>query len=723
MPTIVPVLLPLALDMSYDYLVPDGLFVQPGDFVRVPLGTKERLGLVLDETVGGSGKPVNPARLKAIIDRLDVPLLPLVSRQFIEWVAHYSMAPRGMVLRAAMSAKAAFTPPKPKMGVRLGEQIPNKATEARQKVLQVAGDRVWSKGALAEAAGVGASVINALMKSGVLVAELMTSDTVPMPDPDFHVPTLNEQQDSAAKILHKSVSAHKFEVLLLDGVTGAGKTEVAFEAIAQALREDRQSLFMLPEIALTSQFLKRFSERFGVEPAGWHSEVSPSQRGRIWRGVASGEIRAVIGARSSLFLPFPDLGVIIVDEEHEPAYKQESQLIYHGRDMAVVRAMLGKIPVVLSSATPSIESHVNAVNGRYTHLKLTQRYAGAKLPDITSIDLRADPPERGRWISPKLVAEMAQVLEKGQQSLLFLNRRGYAPLTLCRTCGHRFECPDCSAWLVEHRFHNKLTCHHCGYSSPVLRVCPECDEKDSLVACGPGVERVAEEVVERFPEARTAILSSDLIPDIDEMRELLDKITNREIDIIIGTQLVAKGHHFPGLALVGVVDGDLGLAHGDPRAGERTYQLLQQVTGRAGRAKIEGRGLIQTYMPEHPVMQAMVSGDRDRFLEQEGEARDKGTLPPYGRLAALIISSNNTSEAANYARMLASRAPRSSKLRVLGPAEAPIFMIRGRARYRLLIKAEREVDIQAFISAWLEPLPKPKGSLKLTIDIDPHSFM
>ncbi|MCP4932682.1 MAG: primosomal protein N' [bacterium] len=718
-----PVLLPLAIDMSYDYLVPDDLQVAPGDIVRVPLGSKERLGVVLDEAVGGSGKPVDSSRLKTIIDRLDVPPMPLVSRQFIDWVAHYTMAPRGMVLRSAMSARAAFTPVKPKMGVRLGPQIPNKVTPARQKVLQVAGDRVWNKKELARAADVSAAIVNGLMKSGALVAELMTSEAVTLPDPDFAVPTLNDQQASAASSLHEAVKAQKFETLLLDGVTGAGKTEVAFEAIAQALREGHQTLFMLPEIALTNQFLKRFHERFGVQPAGWHSEISPVQRGRIWRGVASGDIRAVIGARSSLFLPFKDLGVIIVDEEHEPAYKQESQLIYHGRDMAVVRAMLGKIPVVLSSATPSIESHVNAVNGRYRHLKLTERYAGAKLPDIVSIDLRADPPERGKWISSKLVTEMHNVFERGQQSLLFLNRRGYAPLTLCRTCGHRFECPDCSAWLVEHRFHNKLTCHHCGHSNSVPRICPSCDEKDSLVACGPGVERVAEEVCERFPDARTAILSSDLIPDIEEMRILLDKITAREIDIIIGTQLVAKGHHFPGLALVGVVDGDLGLAHGDPRAGERTYQLLQQVTGRAGRASISGRGLIQTYMPEHPVMQAMVSGDRDQFLQQEGEAREKGALPPYGRLAAIIVSSNQTSEAANYARMLAGRAPRSSKLRVLGPAEAPIFMIRGRARFRLLIKAEREVDMQAYVKQWLAPLPHPKSSLKLTIDIDPHSFM
>ena len=723
MPTIVPVLLPLAIDMSYDYLLPEGVHLHPGDFVRVPLGSRERIGLVLDEAVGGSGKPLARERLKTILERLDVPPLPPGSRRFIEWVAGYTMAPRGTVLRAAMSARAAFNPPTVRMGVRAGQQIPDKLTSARQKVLQAAGDRVWSKSALAGAAGVGPGVVNGMVKAGLLVMEPMSGKTLPFPDPEFDVPSLNDQQQTAARHLQRAVRAQKFEAILLDGVTGSGKTEVAFEAMAEALRGGRQVLFMLPEIALTSQFLERFEKRFGVRPAGWHSEISPGKRGHIWRGVASGDIRAVIGARSSIFLPFVEPGVIIVDEEHEQAYKQESQLIYHGRDMAVVRAMLENIPVVLASATPSIESHVNAGNGRYTRLKLTKRHAGARLPAIRAVDLRAQPPERGRWIAPPLLKEMTKVLARGEQSLLFLNRRGYAPLTLCRKCGHRFECPDCSAWLVEHRCHNRLTCHHCGYGMPVPRICPECGEKDALVACGPGVERIAEEVGECFPKARMAILSSDLVPDVEDMRRLLERISEREVDIVVGTQLVAKGHHFPGLALVGVVDGDLGLAHGDPRAAERTWQLLQQVTGRAGRAGIAGSGLIQTYMPEHPVMQALVSGDRNRFLAREGEARQKGGLPPYGRLAAIIISSRQASLAARYASQLARQAPPSSKLRVLGPAEAPLFMVRGRSRFRLLVKAEKTVDIQSFIKKWLERSARPKGDLKLVVDIDPYNFM
>jgi primosomal protein N' (replication factor Y) len=543
------------------------------------------------------------------------------------------------------------------------------------------------------------------------------------PDPDHEAPALSAQQEEAAAILRAAVGKGGFSPILLDGVTGAGKTEVMFEAMAECFRHGRQALFLLPEIALTSQFLERFERRFGAPPAPWHSRLAPSRRGRIWRGVAAGRTRAVIGARSALFLPFAELGLIIVDEEHEAAYKQESQFIYHGRDMAVARAMLGSIPVILSSATPSIESHVNAISGRYRHVRLTKRFAGASLPAIEAIDLRTDPPERGRWLSPKLAREMAEALERGEQSLLFLNRRGYAPLTLCRNCGHRLECPNCTAWLVEHRRANRLVCHHCGHETPRPRHCPECGEEDSLTACGPGVERVAEEVAEIFPTARVALLSSDMAGEVEELRALLEKIKRREIDIIIGTQLVAKGHHFPGLALVGVVDGDLGLAHGDPRAGERSWQLLQQVTGRAGRADIAGRGYIQTHMPEHPVMQALVSGDRERFLREEAKMRERGGLPPFGRLAALIVSSKSAERAFEHARNLARLAPPSGLVRILGPAEAPIFVIRGRARYRLLLKAERRADMQAYVREWLARCPQAAGDVKLTIDIDPHSFM
>jgi primosomal protein N' (replication factor Y) len=521
-----------------------------------------------------------------------------------------------------------------------------------------------------------------------------------------------------------AVDAGNFNVTLLDGVTGSGKTEVYFEAVARALEKGRQALIMLPEIALSGQFMSRFESRFGCTPVEWHSALSAGERGRTWRAAATGEARVVVGARSALFLPFKDLGLIVVDEEHDAGFKQDDRVHYQARDMAVVRATIGKFPVILASATPSIESHVNARTGRYRHVILPSRFSGAELPEITPIDLRQNPPERGKWLSPILVEAVRDTLARGQQSLLFLNRRGYAPLTLCRKCGHRIECPQCSAWLVEHRFRNRLNCHHCGFSLTLPQKCPNCGEPDALVACGPGVERVAEEVTERFPDAKVALLSSDLIPSLTEMREIIARIEEGEVNIIIGTQIVAKGHHFPGLATVGVVDGDLGLAMGaDPRAGERTFQLLHQVTGRAGRAFAKGRGYIQTYDPGHPVMQAILSGERETFLEREIATRQRGLLPPYGRLAALVVSARDKELAERFAREVARRAPQSNRIEVLGPAEAPIAVVRGRHRWRLLAKGPREIDLQSYLRAWLEELPDIKGDLRLTVDVDPYSFL
>ena len=404
-------------------------------------------------------------------------------------------------------------------------------------------------------------------------------------------------------------------------------------------------------------------------------------------------------------------------------YKQEERVTYQARDMAVVRGSLGKCPVVLSSATPSIESLVNVEQGRYRHIRLGTRYMADGLPAIAAIDMRASPPERGKWLSPVLIDAIAETLGRGEQALLFLNRRGYAPVTLCRKCGFKFECPNCSAWLVEHRFRRRLECHHCGKFIPIPEKCPNCQAENSLVACGPGIERIAEEVAELFPDARRVLLSSDLTPNIAELRHTLREIEEREVDIVIGTQLVAKGHHFPGLALVGVVDGDLGLAQADPRAAERTFQLLTQVTGRAGREAIKGRGLIQTYMPEHPVIAALVSGDRDTFLAREIDERRKATMPPFGRLAALLVSASSREAAESYAREVARAAPAAAKIEVLGPAEAPLAVIRGRYRFRLLVKAAREADLQAYLRLWLSAVPKAKGDVRLIVDIDPYSFL
>ncbi len=717
-------MLPLALPAAYDYLVPKGMQVAPGQFVVVPLGPVDYLGVVWQRPEGETPPQIERKKLREIVELVDeVPPLPRVSLDFADWVASYTLSSPGMVLRMMMSAGRAFDPPAPRYGVRLSGPPPERMTPARARVLSAANNGlIWVKSSLAEAAGVSPGVIDGLVDSGALIAE---------PLPDWHdIPldltreraTLTQEQADAARKLLADTS-DGFAVSLLDGVTGSGKTEVYFEAIAAALACGKQVLVLMPEIALTSQFIARCEERFGARPAEWHSGVSAPLRGRIWRAVAENKAKLVVGARSALFLPFPNLGLIVVDEEHDQSYKQEERVSYQARDMAVVRGSLGRCPVILSSATPSIESLVNAEQGRYQHVRLGVRYKAASLPAIAAIDMRSAPPERGRWLSPVLVDAVAETLGRGEQALLFLNRRGYAPVTLCRKCGFKFECPNCSAWLVEHRFRRRLECHHCGTFVPIPEQCPNCGAEHSLVPCGPGVERIAEEVAELFPEARRVLLSSDLTPSISDLRQTLREIEEREVDVIIGTQLVAKGHHFPGLALVGVVDGDLGLAQADPRAAERTFQLLSQVTGRAGREAIAGRGLIQTYMPEHPVIAALVSGDRDTFLAREIEARREATLPPFGRLASLLVSASARDAAESYARAVALAAPPAAKIQVLGPAEAPLSVIRGRHRYRLLVKAAREADLQAYLRLWLSQVPKAKGDVRLSVDVDPYSFL
>lgn len=565
-------------------------------------------------------------------------------------------------------------------------------------------------------------VIDGLVDAGTFITEELPQWAPQDFDLDQGRGRLTPEQSSAAADLLEH-TREGFCVTLLDGVTGSGKTEVYFEAIAETLRKGKQALVLMPEIALTSQFIARCEERFGAKPAEWHSGMSAPMRGRVWRAVAENEAKLVVGARSALFLPFPQLGLIVVDEEHDQSYKQEERVTYQARDMAVLRGSLGHIPVVLSSATPSIESLVNAEQGRYRHIRLGLRYKAAALPKIAAIDMRSHPPERGKWLSPLLVDAVGETLARGEQALLFLNRRGYAPITVCRNCGFKFECPNCSAWLVEHRFRRRLECHHCGTFIPIPETCPNCGAEHSLVPCGPGIERIAEEVAERFPEASRVLLSSDLTPSVSDLRETLREIEDREVDVIIGTQLVAKGHHFPGLALVGVVDADLGLAHADPRAAERTFQLLSQVTGRAGREAIPGSGLIQTYMPEAPAIRALVSGDRDAFLAHEIKERKDAGLPPFGRLAALLVTGSSREGAESYARTVALAAPAAQKISVLGPAEAPLSVIRGRYRFRLLVKATREADLQAYLRLWLKEAPKPKGDIRLLVDIDPYSFL
>lgn len=722
----VPVVMPVALDQTYDYLLPPGIEAGPGSYVLVPFGPQTRIGVVWDGPAGDPGKLSPDKKLKAISECLtEIPPLPELSLRFAEWVARYTLTPLGMVVRMMMGPSSIFEPVKPRFGVRRNPDAPEppRMTPARKRALQIAADGlIRAKSALAAETGCSTGVIDGLVQAGCLVEVAIPEKKYGRPNPTHAQVAFLDEQAAAAHAV-RSAADGEFSVTLLDGVTGSGKTEVYFEAVARVLEKGRQALIMLPEIALTSQFIGRFVARFGCQPVEWHSALSSPERGRAWRAAASGEARVVVGARSALFLPYCDLGLIVVDEEHDSGFKQDDRVNYQARDMAIVRASVGRFPVILASATPSIESHVNARTGRYRSVVLPARYSGAELPEIVPVDMRKDPPERGRWLSPQLVSAIASTLADQHQTLLFLNRRGYAPLTLCRSCGHRFDCPQCTAWLVEHRYRGRLNCHHCGFSLPLPKTCSKCGEADSLVACGPGIERIAEEVGDRFPEARVALLSSDLVPGLTEMRQIISAIEAGEADIVIGTQMVAKGHNFPQLATVGVVDGDLGLGTADPRAAERTFQLLHQVTGRAGRARTPGRGLVQTYMPEHPVMQAIISGDREAFLESEIRQRQAGLLPPYGRLAAIIISARDKELAELFAREVARHAPASEHIQVLGPAEAPIAVVRGRYRWRLLVKAPRELDLQGYLRAWLAALPKPPADLRLAVDIDPYNFL
>lgn len=716
---IVQVLLPLALSKPYSYAVPQGMALEAGSHVRVGLGQREVNGVVW--ALGGE----RPAKgeLKPVLERLEARPMPGLQRRFIEWVANYYLEPMGSVLRLALRAPGVFEKAPERVAYALSRQVPEKLTAQRQRVVDVLRDGPpLSASELRQLAGVGASVIKGMLEAGAL-SEVMLPALAPFRAPDAERAgfTLSAGQQQAADALIAKIKSGGASVSLLDGVTGSGKTEVYFEAMAQALRQGHQVLLLLPEIALTAGFLARVEERFGASAAAWHSELSARERERVWRGVAEGQARIVLGARSALFLPWENLGLIVVDEEHENAFKQEDGVNYHARDMAVVYGTLGKFPVLLASATPSLESLVNAERGRFMHLHLADRHGRAELPEIKLIDMKAEALKAGQWLSSPLKQAVEETLGKSEQALLFLNRRGYAPLTLCRTCGHRLNCPQCAAALVEHRFRRQMICHHCGHSEPTPQACPGCGNEESLVPCGPGIERLAEEARTLFPQARIALLSSDLIRG-QSLRETLKAVARGEYDLVLGTQLVAKGHHFPNLTLAGVVDADLALESGDPRAGERSWAMLAQVSGRAGRGERPGRALIQTYVPDHPVFAALARGDREAFLAHEKQMREAAGLPPYGRLAAVIVSGAQARETEQFARAMARAAPETRDVDLLGPAPAPIQVLRGRHRWRFLLKAARNVDVQAYLRAWLGAV-SPRGSLRVDVDVDPYSFL
>ena len=705
-----------------DYRVPEGMAVVPGQVVAAPLGPRQIVGIVW-EADRLPGEPVPDARLRPLLAVLPVPPLSARLRRLLEWTAEYYCAPLAAVARMVLASGGALRGPSTTTEYRLSGGLPERLTAQRERAIAALEGEQATIRELAALAGVSESVLRGMVAQGVLEpVEVDCDRPYPAADPGFASPALSPEQQAAAARMAQAVRGGGFAPFLLDGVTGSGKTETYFEAIAEALRGGRQVLVLLPEIALTEAFLRRFEERFGAAPVLWHSALKSTERRRAWRAIAEGTAQVVVGARSALFLPYAALGLIVVDEAHEVSFKQDDGVRYNARDVAVMRARFEEIPVVLASATPALESLQMAASGVYETLVLPSRFGGAQLPAIGILDLTQEKPGAGRWLAPRLVEGMAERLARGEQSLLFLNRRGYAPLTLCRHCGFRFHCPNCSAWLVEHRLSRRLACHHCGHETAPPATCPDCGEADCLVACGPGVERIADEVAELFPEARIALVTSDTLNTPDKAAQFIAAVEAGAVDVIVGTQLVTKGFHFPELTLVGVVDADLGLEGGDLRAAERTYQQVAQVSGRAGRAAKPGTVLIQTRHPDAPVIAALAAGDRDAFYAAEAEARRHAQAPPFGRWAAIIVSSEDDAEAREAANRIGATRPDLPDIDIYGPAPAPMALLRGRYRHRLLINARRSAQVQRVIRDWLGALRFPQG-VRVAIDIDPYSFV
>ncbi|HUF57435.1 MAG TPA: primosomal protein N' [Thermohalobaculum sp.] len=720
----VAVMLPMPFPGPLDYRVPEGLHLRPGDFVEVALGPRRTAGVVWGP---GEGE-VAEARLKEVTGALDVPPMRDAMRRFLERAADYTMTPPGMMLRLATRVPDLGRAAPTRTLVHLAGPPPARMTPARRRVLAVLEEHAgmgFQQAELAALAGVGASVVKGLVEGGTLAAREAPADA-PFP-PLFGQAKgehLSEAQAAAADRLRDAVAAGAFSATLLKGVTGSGKTEVYLEAVAECVAAGGQALVLVPEVALTPGFLARVEARFGARPGEWHHGVTGAERRRVWHGTASGACKLVVGARSALFLPFADLGLIVIDEEHEASFKQEEVVLYNARDMAVLRAAIEGAAAVMASATPSLETWANAESGKYARLDLPERYGAAVLPEIRLIDLRAESPGRGRWISEPLAEAARHRIGRGEQVLLFLNRRGYAPLTMCQACGHRFGCPHCDAWMVAHRFRAQLLCHQCGHVEPLPRACPECGRDDRLSVIGPGVERIEEEARGLFPAAAIEVLSSDLVSGPSEMKARLAAIAAGGADVIIGTQMVAKGHNFPNLTLVGVVDADMGLMGGDLRAAERTFQLLRQVAGRAGRADRPGTAMVQTATPDHAVMRAILSGDEEAFWRAEADARDRAGMPPYGRLAGIIVSGADEARVWEVAGALGRAGPLLARRQVtlFGPAAAPIGRVRGLTRVRLLAKAPKGVALQDALKEWLAAVKVP-SAVRVVVDIDPQSFL
>lgn len=725
--TVVKVLISNIPNGGYDYRL-----IAPADigtFVSVRVMNRPCVGVVWG--IGDSNLPDEKIRDVSVVHDAKLNITDL---QWIKRMADWTLIPAGMVLRLIINIPDAFLPPRMEALYSFNFDSDTRMTQNRLAVMDAFSSNdndPMTVSDIQNIAHVSAAVVRTMIKNGTLISageQVKTKQYEPRIYQDSGDIVLNNEQQNAADVIGRAIDNGGFSVHLLDGITGSGKTQVYFDAAWRAYKKGKSVLLMMPEIALTAQFMSRFESRFGAPPVVWHSNLTAARRRDIWHGVLSGKIKMVVGTRSALFLPWGDLGLIVIDEEHDTSYKQEDMGNYHARDMAILRAKIAGFPVVLASATPAAETIENVNVGKYTRLKLTSRFGGAQMPTITTIDLRENRPtpytandaEQTGFLSAPMCEAISETLATGQQVMLFINRRGFAPIVQCKKCGWTATCPDCSVGMTYHKRVGKLLCHMCGRTAPLTKACPECGTDVSMR--GVGLEKIQEEVNARFPNARTALVSSDIITSRQALERLVHKMENGEIDIVIGTQILAKGHHFPNLTLVGVVDADMGLFGTDFRAAEHTFQQLFQVAGRAGRGSTPGRVLMQTYQPDHPVLTAICSGARDEFMAGDMAGRRAAKMPPYGQLIAIIVEGEREATLMKYCNDLAAAAPTLNGAKIMGPIAAQIYQIRNWYRMRFLVAGGATAALQPAVAHWLGKVKQP-ANIRVKIDVNPINFM
>ncbi len=712
--------LPLKLQKAYTYGFYDNQNIQIGDIVLVSLGNKNMYGIVSEivDTID-----FDASKLKFIIEKVqDIPSLSENLLLFLQKLSNYYVCNFGNVLKLAINV-AGFDFNKVEHLVGLNPLFNKKITinKGRANIIEALANKDYlEKKYLANIAGVSIGVINTLIKENFL--ELKTQSLYSNFQQNLYYQPLElscDQQKISQDILNfYQDKKFAFCVSLLQGVPGAGKTEVYFEVLTQVLKQNKQVLIMLPEIALSTQIMQRFEERFNVKPYVWHSGITKQVKKDAWVNAGTGNLKVIIGARSSLFLPFKNLGLIIVDEEHDSSYKQEEGVIYNARDMAVMRAKLHNIPIMLASATPSLESLHNAQKNKYQLFKLQGRFNKHQMPQFKVVDMREEALAKGHYVSKVFEKQIQENLNAKEQSLIFINKRGYCNTSLCKSCGEKVLCVNCDIPLVEHRQKNSLLCHYCGYSIAITKVCSSCEGE--VISFGFGIEKIFEEVQDKFKDAKIALLSSDTLTTHNKAVEMLEDINNNKYDILIGTQIISKGYHFPNLTFVGILDGDY-MYNLDLKSSEKSWQLLYQVSGRSGRGEKAGKVAIQTYNPNSSLIESLVSQNYENFIQNELNNRQNLNFPPFGKLAGVIVSSKNKVDLENYCKYLQQISPHSSnQYSILGPIDAPIAFLRGFYRKRFLVKTNINVNIQKLLKHWIDN--NNLYNIKLQIDVDPINF-